>query len=102
MPLPAAHLVHDSNGHGHLSSGPTLSETESIYRAQGVGKDKTFIRGASGYVDVGIEHLDDKLIDAYTSADAAALRDAMLKKGYLSHQLNAISLLSGQYQSDHQ
>ena len=97
MPLPAAHLVHDNNGHGHLSSGPTLSETRDPYiKLRGVGKDKTLIRGASGYVDVVIEHLDDKLIDACTSADAAALRDAMLKKGYLSHQLNAISLLSGQ------
>ena len=26
MPLPAQHLVNDSNGHGHLSSGSTLSE----------------------------------------------------------------------------
>ena len=29
MPLPAAHLVHDSNGHGQLSSGPTLSEART-------------------------------------------------------------------------
>ena len=32
-------------------------------------------------VDVVIKHLGDKPIDAYTSADAAALRDAMLEKG---------------------
>ena len=31
MPLPAAHLVHDSNGHGQLSSGPTLSEARDAY-----------------------------------------------------------------------
>jgi integrase len=82
MPLPAAHLVHDSNGRGHLSSGPTLSEARDAYiKLKGVGKDKTFIRGASRNVDVVIKHLGDKPIDAYTSADAAALRDAMLEKG---------------------
>ena len=32
-------------------------------------------------VDVVIKHLGEKPIDAYTSADAAALRDAMLEKG---------------------
>ena len=30
MPLPAQHLVNDSNGHGHLSSGPTLPIPTSI------------------------------------------------------------------------
>jgi integrase len=82
MPLPAAHLVHDSNGHGQLSSGPTLSEARDAYiKLKGVGKDKTFIRGASRNVDVVIKHLGDKPIDGYSSADAAALRDAMLEKG---------------------
>ena len=82
MPLPAAHLVHDSNGHGHLSSGPTLTEARDAYiKLKGVGKDKTFIRGASRNVDVVIKHLGDKPIDGYSSADAAALRDAMLEKG---------------------
>ena len=78
MPLPAPHLVHDSNGHGHLSSGPTLSEARDIYiKLKGIGKDKTFIRGASRNVHVVIKHLGDKPIDGYSSADAAALRDAM-------------------------
>ena len=82
MPLPAAHLVHDSNGHGHLSSGPALSEARDAYiKLNGVGKDKTVIRGAPRNADVVIKHLGDKPIDAYTSADAAALRDAMLEKG---------------------
>jgi hypothetical protein len=61
MPLPAAHLVHDSNGHGHLSSGPTLSEARDAYiKLKGFGKDKTFIRGASRNADVVIKHLGDK------------------------------------------
>ena len=82
MPLPAQHLVNDSNGHGHFSSGPTLSEARDAYiKLKGVGKDKTFIRGASRNVDVVIKHLGDKPIDSYSSADAAALRDAMLDKG---------------------
>ena len=46
MPLPAAHLVHDSNGHGQLSSGPTLSEARDAYiKLKGVGKDKVFSGG---------------------------------------------------------
>ena len=82
MPLPAAHLVHDSNGHGQLTTGPTLSEARDAYiKLKGVGKDKTFIRGASRNVDVVIKHLGDRPIDGYSSADAAALRDAMLGKG---------------------
>ena len=82
MPLPAAHLVHDSNGHGQLTTGPTLSEARNAYiKLKGVGKDKTFIRGASRNVDVVIKHLGDRPIDGYSSADAAALRDAMLEKG---------------------
>ena len=82
MPLPAAHLVYDSNGHGQLTTGPTLSEARDAYiKLKGVGKDKTFIRGASRNVDVVIKHLGDRPIDGYSSADAAALRDAMLGKG---------------------
>ena len=38
MPLPAAHLVYDSNSHGQLSSGPTLSEARDAYiKLKGVG-----------------------------------------------------------------
>ena len=31
MPLPAQHLAHDSNGHGQLTTGPTLSEARDAY-----------------------------------------------------------------------
>jgi integrase len=82
MPLPAAHLVHDSNSHGQLSSGPTLSEARDAYiKLKGVGKDKTFTRGASRNIDAVINQLGDRPIDGYSSADAAALRDVMLDKG---------------------
>ena len=80
MPLPEAHLVDNSNGHVHLSSGPTLSEARDAYiKLKGVGKDKTFIRGALRNVDVVIKHLGDRPIDAYTSADAAAFRDKLIE-----------------------
>jgi len=82
MPLPAQHLVRDSNGHGQLSSGPTLLEARDAYiKLKGVGKDKTFIRGASRNVDAVIKHLGDRPIDGYSSSDAAALRDVMLDRG---------------------
>ena len=73
-PLPAQHLVRDSNGHGQLSSGPTLLEARDAYiKLKGVGKDKTFIRGASRNVDAVIKQLGDRPIDGYSSSDAAAL-----------------------------
>ena len=82
MSLPAAHLVHDSNSNGQLSSGPTLSEARDAYiKLKGVGKDKTFIRGASRNVDAVIKQLGDRPIGGYSSSDAAALRDAMLDGG---------------------
>ena len=74
--------MHESNTHGQLTTGPTLSEARDAYiKLKGVGKDKTFIRGASRNVDVVIKHLGDKPIDGYSSADAAALRDALLDIG---------------------
>ena len=48
---------------------------------KGVGIDQTFIHGATRNVDVVIKHRGDKPIDGYSSADAAALRDAVLDKG---------------------
>ena len=82
MPLPAQHLVRDNNGHSQLSSGPTLLEARDVYiKLKGVGKDKTFIRGASRNVDAVIKHLGDRPIDSYSSSDAATLRDEMLDRG---------------------
>ena len=82
MPLPAQHLVRDNNGHGQLSSGPTLLEARDVYiKLRGVGKDKTFIRGTSRNVDAVIKHLGDRPIDSYSSSDAATLRDEMLDRG---------------------
>ena len=82
MPLPAPYLVHDSNSHSQLLSGPTLTEAREAYiKLKGVGKDKAFIRGASRSVDTVIKHLSDRPIDSYSSSDAASLRDAMLDRG---------------------
>jgi len=100
MPLPAAHLVHDSNGHGQLSSGPTLSEARDAYiKLKGVGKDKTFIRGASRNVDAVIKQLGDRPIDRYSSSDAAALRDAILDRG--SVEISNYAYCKSDKTSDH-
>jgi len=82
MQLPAQHLMRDGASCFEASSAPTLSEARDAYvRLKGVGKDKTFIRGASRNVDIVIKHLGDRPLDGYSSADAAALRDAMLDRG---------------------
>ena len=97
MPMPGQRLIQDRPRDYYGSDTPLLSEALAKYLLlKGDGKDKTFVRGANLNIHYVTDQLGDRPIDAYTSADAAALRDAMLKKGYLSHQLNAISLLSGQ------
>ena len=78
MPIPAQHLVRDSNGHGQLSSGPTLLEARDAYiKLKGVGKDKTFIRGASRNVDAVIK-LANSINDQPVVVDFRVFRDAMV------------------------
>ena len=58
-----------------------MEARDAYIKLKGVGKDKTFICGASRNVDAVIKHLGDRPIDSYSSSDAAALRDVMLDRG---------------------
>ena len=59
-----------------------LSEALAKYLLlKGVGKDKTFVRGANRNIQYVTDQLGDRPIDAYTSADAAALRDKLIENG---------------------
>ena len=82
MPLPGQHLIQDRPRDYYGSDTPLLSEALAKYlMLKGEGKDKTFLRGANRNVQYVTDQLGDRPIDAYTSADAAALRDAMLDRG---------------------
>ncbi len=82
MPLPGQRLIKDRPRDYFGSDSPLLTEALAKYLAlKGKGKDKTFVRGANRNIKYVIEHLGDRPIDAYTSADAASLRDQLIDKG---------------------
>ena len=82
MPLPGQHLIQDRPRDYHGSDSPLLSEALAKYLLlKGYGKDKTFARGANRNIRYLIDHLGDRPIDAYTSADAASLRDSLIDGG---------------------
>ena len=82
MPLPGQHLIQDRPRDYFGSNSPLLSEALAKYLLlKGEGKDKTFVRGANRNIQYVIDQLGDRPIDAYTSADAAALRDKLIENG---------------------
>ena len=78
MDIPAIEVVKSNIGLDDDSS-PLLSEALALYlRLKGVGKGDVFARTATrnnGYV---IEHLGDRPICSYSSADAASFRDWLI------------------------
>ena len=82
MPLPGQHLIQDRPRDYYGSETPLLSEALAKYlMLKGEGKDKTFVRGANRNIQYVTDQLGDRPIDAYTSADAAALRDKLIEHG---------------------
>ena len=82
MPLPGQHLIQDRPRDYYGSDTPLLSEALAKYlMLKGEGKDKTFVRGANRNIQYVTDQLGDRPIDAYTSADAAALRDKLIGNG---------------------
>ena len=82
MPLPGQHLIQDRPRDYYGSDSPSLSEALAKYLLlKGEGKDKTFVRGANRNIKYVTELLGDRPIDAYTSADAASLRDKLMDNG---------------------
>ena len=66
----------------------TLSEALGLYlRLKGIGKDKTFHRGAERNIQSVIELLGDRPLDEYSSSDAASYRDYLLKKGLTTNSV---------------
>ena len=82
MPLPGKHLIQDRPRDYFGSNTPLLSKALAKYlMLKGEGKDKTFVRGANRNIQYVTDQLGDRPIDAYTSADAAALRDKLIENG---------------------
>jgi integrase len=82
MPLPGQHLIQNRPRDYYGSDSPLLSEALAKYLLlKGEGKDRTFVRGANLNIQYVTEHLGDRPIDAYTSADAASLRDKLMDNG---------------------
>ena len=66
----------------------TLSEALELYlRLKGIGKDKTFHRGAERNIQSVVELLGDRPLDEYSSSDAASYRDYLLKKGLTTNSV---------------
>ena len=80
--LPGHHLLQGRPRDYDVSKGPFLSDALQTYlRLKGRYKDKTFNRAANRNIGTVIDHLGDRSLEDYTSADAAALRDVLLEKG---------------------
>jgi integrase len=80
--IPALHLVRDKPLLPSLSSSMTLTEALDLYvRLKGVNKDKIFRRGAERNIQSVVDVLGNRPLDAYSSSDAAAYRDYLLKRG---------------------
>jgi integrase len=79
--IPALHLLRDKPLSSSQSSYETLSEALALYlRLKGVGKDKTFFRGAERNIESVIEVLGNRRLDEYSSSDAASYRDYLLQR----------------------
>ena len=82
------HLLRDRPLTPPHSSCETLSEALELYlKLKGIGKDKTFHRGAERNVQSVIDILGDRPLDKYSSSDAASFRDYLLKRGLTTNSV---------------
>jgi integrase len=66
----------------------TLSEALELYlRLKGVNKGKVFRRGAERNIQSVVDVLSNRPLDEYSSSDAAAYRDYLLKRGLTTNSV---------------
>ena len=88
LDIPAFHLLRDRPLKVSQSSCITLSEALELYlRLKGVNKGKVFQRGAERNIQSVVDVLSDRPLDEYSSSDAAAYRDYLLKKGLTTNSV---------------
>jgi integrase len=86
--VPALHLLRDRPLKVSQSSCMTLTEALELYlRLKGVNKGKVFKRGAERNVQSVVDVLSDRPLDEYSSSDAAAYRDYLLKRGLTTNSV---------------
>ncbi|XDZ62431.1 DUF6538 domain-containing protein [Alphaproteobacteria bacterium LSUCC0396] len=88
LDIPAFHLLRGEPQKLSQSSCMTLTEALDLYlRLKGVNKDKTFHRGAERNIQSVVDVLSDRPLDEYSSSDAAAYRDYLLKRGLTTNSV---------------
>ena len=88
LDIPAFHLLRSEPQKLSQSSCMTLSEALELYlRLKGVNKGKVFRRGAERNIQSVVGVLSDRPLDEYSSSDAAAYRDYLLKKGLTTNSV---------------
>jgi integrase len=86
--VPALHLLRDKPVKVSQSSCMTLTEALGLYlRLKGVNKGKVFRRGAERNIQSVVDVLSDRPLDEYSSSDAAAYRDYLLKRGLTTNSV---------------
>ena len=96
LDIPAFHLLRSEPQKLSQSSCMTLSEALELYlRLKGVNKGKVFRRGAERNIQSVVDVLSDRPLDEYSSSDAAAYRDYLLKEALLLTQLRGTLPPSG-------
>ena len=88
LDVPAFHLLRSEHQKLSQSSGMTLSDALELYlRLKGVNKGKVFHRGAERNIQSVIDVLSNRPLDEYSSSDAAAYRDYLLKRGLTTNSV---------------
>ena len=86
--VPALHLLRERPLKVYQSFCITLSGALELYlRLKGANKDKVFRRGAERNIQSVVDVLSDRPLDEYSSSDAAAYRDYLLKKGLTTNSV---------------
>ena len=88
LDIPALHLVGDKTLIPSQSSFLHLTEALHLYlRLKGMNKDEVFKRGAERNIQSVVDVLGDRPLADYSSSDAAAYRDFLLKKGLATNSV---------------
>ena len=86
--VPALHLLRDRPLRAFQSSCMTLSDALELYlRLKGFNKGKVFRRGAERNIQSVVDVLSNRPLNEYSSSDAAAYRDYLLKKGLTTNSV---------------
>ena len=88
LDIPAFHLLRSEPQKLSHSSCMTLTGALELYlRLKGINKGKVFRRGAERNIQSVVDVLSNRPLDEYSSSDAAAYRDYLLKRGLTTNSV---------------